>query len=63
MEHNLEDTSMAQIKFYEGGWYFLSNFSAFAIEWKGELWPAPAPVGYLNENRADRRGYVLMGPK
>ncbi len=24
------------------------------------LWPAPAPVGYLNENRADRRGYVMV---
>lgn len=24
------------------------------------LWPAPAPVGYLNEKRADRRGYVMV---
>jgi len=24
------------------------------------LWPAPAPVGYLNEKRADRRGYVMI---
>ncbi len=24
------------------------------------LWPAPAPVGYLNEKRADRRGYVYV---
>ncbi len=24
------------------------------------LWPAPAPTGYLNENRADRRGQVLV---
>ncbi len=27
------------------------------------LWPAPAPIGYLNENRADRRGYVLVDPE
>ncbi len=24
------------------------------------LWPAPAPVGYLNEKTADRRGYVQV---
>ncbi|MEK7462123.1 MAG: recombinase family protein [Patescibacteria group bacterium] len=24
------------------------------------LWPAPAPTGYLNENRADRRGHVIL---
>lgn len=24
------------------------------------LWPAPAPTGYLNENRADRRGQVVI---
>jgi hypothetical protein len=24
------------------------------------LWPAPAPTGYLSENRADRRGYVMV---
>lgn len=24
------------------------------------LWPAPAPVGYLNEKTADRRGYVYV---
>lgn len=24
------------------------------------LWPAPAPTGYLNEKRADRKGYVLI---
>ena len=24
------------------------------------LWPAPAPTGYLNEKRADRRGHVLV---
>ncbi len=27
------------------------------------LWPAPAPVGYLNEKRADRRGYVFIDPE
>lgn len=27
------------------------------------LWPAPAPTGYLNENRADRRGYVQIDPE
>lgn len=27
------------------------------------LWPAPAPTGYLNENRADRRGYVAIDPE
>lgn len=27
------------------------------------LWPAPAPVGYLNEKRADRRGYVMIDPE
>lgn len=26
------------------------------------LWPAPAPTGYLNENRADRRGHVVIDP-
>lgn len=26
------------------------------------LWPAPAPTGYLNEKRVDRRGYVLIDP-
>jgi len=24
------------------------------------LWPAPAPVGYLNEKKVDRKGYVLI---
>jgi len=24
------------------------------------LWPAPAPTGYLNEKRIDRKGYVLI---
>lgn len=24
------------------------------------LWPAPAPVGYLNEKKADRKGYVYV---
>src|SRR3989344_5130743 len=27
------------------------------------LWPAQAPTGYLNENRADRRGYVQIDPE
>lgn len=27
------------------------------------LWPAPAPMGYLNENRADRKGYVYIDPE
>ena len=27
------------------------------------LWPAPAPMGYLNENRADRKGYVMVDPE
>ncbi len=27
------------IGFYEKEYYFLSNFSSFAIEWKGKLWP------------------------
>ncbi|MFZ3019954.1 MAG: recombinase family protein [Minisyncoccia bacterium] len=27
------------------------------------LWPAPAPTGYLNENRADRRGQVVIDPE
>lgn len=27
------------------------------------LWPAPAPTGYLSENRADRRGYVMIDPE
>ncbi len=27
------------------------------------LWPAPAPTGYLNENRADRRGCVVVDPE
>jgi len=27
------------------------------------LWPAPAPIGYLNEKRADRRGYVTVDPE
>jgi DNA invertase Pin-like site-specific DNA recombinase len=27
------------------------------------LWPAPAPTGYLNEKRTDRKGYVLLDPK
>lgn len=26
------------------------------------LWPAPAPTGYLNEKRKDRKGYVLIDP-
>lgn len=26
------------------------------------LWPAPAPMGYLNEMRADRKGYVYIDP-
>ena len=27
------------------------------------LWPAPAPTGYLNENKTDRKGYVMIDPK
>lgn len=27
------------------------------------LWPAPAPTGYLNEKRVDRKGYVLVDPE
>lgn len=26
------------------------------------LWPAPAPTGYLNERRTDRKGYVMVDP-
>jgi site-specific DNA recombinase len=26
------------------------------------LWPAPAPMGYLNEMRADRKGHVYIDP-
>ena len=26
------------------------------------LWPAPAPMGYLNEKRVDRKGYVYVDP-
>jgi DNA invertase Pin-like site-specific DNA recombinase len=26
------------------------------------LWPAPAPMGYLNEKRADRKGHVYIDP-
>ncbi|MFA6194683.1 MAG: recombinase family protein [Patescibacteria group bacterium] len=26
------------------------------------LWPAPAPTGYLNEKRVDRKGYVMIDP-
>lgn len=26
------------------------------------LWPAPAPTGYLNEKRIDRKGYVMVDP-
>ena len=26
------------------------------------LWPAPAPTGYLNEKRTDRKGYVMIDP-
>lgn len=27
------------------------------------LWPGTAPTGYLNENRTDRKGYLLVDPK
>ncbi len=27
------------------------------------LWPAPAPTGYLNEKRLDRKGYVMVDPE
>lgn len=27
------------------------------------LWPAPAPTGYLNEKRIDRKGYVVIDPQ
>lgn len=27
------------------------------------LWPAPAPVGYLNEKKVDRKGYILVDPE
>ncbi|MDP2735123.1 MAG: recombinase family protein [bacterium] len=27
------------------------------------LWPAMAPTGYLNEKRADRKGYVIQDPE
>ncbi len=27
------------------------------------LWPAPAPTGYLNEKKIDRKGYVMVDPE
>jgi DNA invertase Pin-like site-specific DNA recombinase len=27
------------------------------------LWPSPAPTGYLNEKRIDRKGYVMIDPE
>src|SRR3989338_2342433 len=27
------------------------------------LWPAPAPTGYINEKRIDRKGYVMVDPQ
>jgi len=27
------------------------------------LWPSPAPTGYLSQNRADRRGHVIIDPE
>lgn len=27
------------------------------------LWPAPAPTGYLNEKRTDRKGYIMVDPE
>jgi site-specific DNA recombinase len=27
------------------------------------LWPSPAPMGYLNEKRVDRKGYVYIDPE
>jgi len=27
------------------------------------LWPAPAPTGYLNEKRVDRKGHVIVDPE
>ena len=27
------------------------------------LWPAPAPIGYLNEKRTDRKGYIMVDPE
>lgn len=27
------------------------------------LWPAPAPMGYLNEKRVDRKGHVFIDPE
>ena len=27
------------------------------------LWPAPAPTGYLNEMRTDRKGYIMPDPE
>lgn len=27
------------------------------------LWPAPAPIGYLNEKRTDRKGYIMIDTK
>lgn len=27
------------------------------------LWPAPAPTGYLNEKRIDRKGHVMVDPE
>lgn len=27
------------------------------------LWPAPAPTGYLNEKRIDRKGYIMVDPQ
>ncbi|MBI5004482.1 NADAR family protein [Candidatus Kaiserbacteria bacterium] len=29
---------MERILFYEGPWYLFSNFSAFAVHWRGEDW-------------------------
>ncbi len=30
---------MTKVLFYDGPWYIFSNFSSFAVEWRGHLWP------------------------
>src|SRR4030065_2881594 len=39
MRYPLLETSGKIVGFYEREYYCFSNFSSFAVEWQGRLWP------------------------
>ncbi len=50
---------MDQILFYEGKWYFLSNFSAFAVELDGRVWMTAEHAYQAAKFRFTNRDWII----